>query len=119
LRKAVNIITSNKKRWLRVAMQEELGFSKIRKLNPFIGGFNSGVAYIIGAMFPLAPYLFFTLNTAIPLSIVLTAFGLFFVGAAKGAYTKVNWLKNGLEMLLVGGIAFIVGLIVGKMLSKI
>lgn len=77
------------------------------------GGFYMFGSYILGGLLPLASYLFLPINNAIPTSIVLTLIGLFGIGAFATKFTKQPVIKSGIKMLVVGGIALIVGLVVG------
>ncbi len=77
------------------------------------GGFYMFGSYIIGGMLPLFSYLFLPIKQAVPVSIVLTLLGLFGLGAAATKFTKQSLIKSGLKILVIGGVALVVGLIVG------
>jgi VIT1/CCC1 family predicted Fe2+/Mn2+ transporter len=62
-------------------------------------------------MVPIAP------ESAFPVSIALSGLALFGLGAAKVLVTRLNALRSGLEMLLVGGLAATVAYIVGALLQ--
>ncbi len=53
------------------------------------------------------------------LSAITTALSLFVVGALRVKITKTNWIKSGIEMLLIGGIAATVAYIIGYLLKMI
>ena len=55
--------------------------------------------YFLGLFVQIDPGLAFTI------SIILSGLALFGLGAAKVLITERNWLRSGLEMLVVGGVA--------------
>lgn len=70
-------------------------------------------AYILGGMIPLSAYIIFDWQQALWLSIIMTLSGLFILGAVISRYTQVDWFKNGLRVLLFGGLALIFGVAAG------
>ena len=56
---------------------------------------------------------------AFPISLLLSATALFGLGAAKVLVTRRSALRNGMEMLLVGGLAAGVAYAIGALLSGI
>ena len=78
---------------------------------------NSGVmffSYFIAGFIPLAPYLFFDTIIALKLSVAASLLALFILGATSARLFKINMVKKGLEMLIIGGIAIAIGVIVGR-----
>ncbi len=73
-----------------------------------------GVFYLLGGLVPLLWYLIFPLGIAIPASVVASLALLFIVGAVKGRVVGVSAGRSGLEMLLVGGGAGLVGYLIGR-----
>jgi VIT1/CCC1 family predicted Fe2+/Mn2+ transporter len=71
------------------------------------------IIYLIGLVTPVAP------DTAFTISIVLSALALFGLGAAKVFVTRLNPVRSGLEMLVVGGFAAIVAYVIGALLKNI
>jgi predicted membrane protein (TIGR00267 family) len=72
-------------------------------------------AWLIGGLFPLSPYFFLTVENGIIYSIGITLFGLFFLGMATSAYTKENWLRAGLKIFILAGLAIVVGYTLGHL----
>ena len=68
------------------------------------------LAYLAGLFVPIAS------GVAFEIAISLTAAALFAVGAARVLVTERNWLRSGLEMLVVGGLAAGVAYLVGYLL---
>jgi len=117
LKDIVNKITSNKKIWLNIMMEEELGLVESRFENPRKAAVLMSVSFIFGGILPLAPYFMFNTLTALVLSVILTITGLFCVGAGKTILTKGKWWKSGLEMLIAGGLAAVVAFLIGRAIS--
>jgi len=75
-----------------------------------------GFSTLAGSMVPLAPYLVLPIAQAIPVSIVLSALVLFGTGVLKAKWTGGQWLRSGLEILVVGGLAAAAGYALGLVL---
>ncbi len=114
----VKRLTSNKKRWLNILVNEELGLNNSKMENAVIAGIVMFFAFIFGAFVPLSSFVFvpmdFALKTAIASSLLL----LFFVGAGKTHFTGRSWIKSGFEMVLVGALATGVAYYLGEFASK-
>lgn len=89
-----------------------------KKQNPIKDGLYMGASYIIGGLIPLYPYWFFPVMLAIPLSMISVVIALFVLGYTSGKMTKINPLKNGLEMTTVSVGAAALGFTVGKIVSS-
>jgi VIT1/CCC1 family predicted Fe2+/Mn2+ transporter len=111
----VNRITSDDKLWVRFMMREELGILEEEIENPVRAGMIMGGTFLIGGIFPLIPY-FLIENTYIALKfgILLSVLVFFSIGAGKSILTKTHWLKSGLQVTLLGGLAAAIGFLIGK-----
>ncbi len=69
--------------------------------------------YLLGLLIPISA------ETAFPIAIALSAIALFGLGAAKVVITRLNPVRSGLEMLIVGGLAAVVAYVVGALLKGI
>jgi VIT1/CCC1 family predicted Fe2+/Mn2+ transporter len=83
--------------------REELGLNPDDLGSPWGAAIASFLAFAIGALAPLAPFLITTGSTALTASIVVTAVALLSIGAVISLFTGTSALKGGLRMLLVGG----------------
>lgn len=114
----VKRLTSNKKRWLNILVNEELGLNNSKMENAVIAGVVMFFAFIFGAFVPLSSFVFvpmgFALKTAMASSLLL----LFFVGAGKTHFTGRSWIKSGFEMVLVGALATGVAYYLGEFVSR-
>lgn len=81
--------------------------------NPLYDALVIGVSFIIAGWIPIFPYLLFEKITALYTAIILTVIALFIYGVYKTKYTKKNWFRSGLEMVVVSLFAALVGYLVG------
>ena len=94
--------------------EERVGISEKRLNNPSRHGLATAFAFSSAGVLPLIPYFFnISPNTQFFVAIAATAVSLFSVGALRTLVTGSHWLRSGLEMLFVGGIAAISAYIVG------
>ena len=112
----VRKITSDKRLWLNTMLREELGFPE-KFESPAKLGAIMFVTSLIGGIIPILPYLFMRAADALPLSIATTAAALFVTGASKTIVTKGNWLKGGIEMMLIGMLVAFIGYSIGSILG--
>lgn len=73
-------------------------------------------AYFFAGFIPLAPYLWFKVEQAFPLSIICSVLALLILGYWSGRRTNMAWRKA-LRMALVGGLAILVGVLAGGLLA--
>ena len=76
-----------------------------------------GISVIIGAAIPLSAFLIWESKAGIIPAIFITLFGLFILGAYKGKSVKKDILSSGFEMLVIGGLAALVGLGIGNLFA--
>lgn len=88
-----------------------------QKDNTFLSAIVMFASYAVGGLIPVIPVILFPQNQAIIGSIVAAFTGLFILGFIKGKIVKINKFRSAMEMLIVGGIAAIIGIIVGFILK--
>lgn len=71
------------------------------------------ISYLFGGFIPLVPVFFAPINLILPLSIIFAFLGLLTLGYLKGVLFTTHPIKSSLEVLLVGGLAVLIGLTVG------
>ena len=116
-RRRADQIIKDPARALDESVREELGIGEQRS-TPLNEGIVTGTATAIGALIPVAPFLFFTGTPAIVLSFVLSMASHFGVGAARSVFTGRTILKSGMDMFLVGLGVAAVGYVVGDLVAK-
>jgi len=110
----VKKITSDKKMWLDVMMKDELGLSK-EFTNPIKSAIIVFLAALIGSLIPLVTFFFLPMKLAIIFSLILSAIALFLTGALEAKLTVGNWIYKGIQLMIIGMAAALVGFAVGKL----
>ena len=113
----VNRLTSNKKIWLDVLIEEELGLSKGDGARPVASSVVMFFAFLCGAFIPLSVFFFIPLEFALKTAVVSGLMLLFFVGAGKTYFTGKNWFRSGFEMVFVGSLATWASFYIGGFIS--
>lgn len=85
--------------------------------NLYIGALIMYISYFLGGLVPLVPIVLFRLPEASIISIVFSLVGLFALGVARAKLVKESALRSALEVLILGGIATGIGLLVGLFLK--
>lgn len=76
-------------------------------------------SYFFTGFIPLAPYLYLEPSLALPISITASLAALFALGIFSAKKFRGSIWRKGLEMLLVGGFAIAIGVIVGSITHNI
>lgn len=79
-----------------------------------IGGAIMFGSYVLGGLIPILPVLFFSGQVASVLSVVFAFLGLFVLGYMKARLFAGNVIRSSVEMSVIGGLAVLMGLLVGK-----
>jgi predicted membrane protein (TIGR00267 family) len=77
----------------------------------------SFILFAIGAIIPLLPFLFLTGNTAIIVCVIVSACGLFLIGAAITLFTGKNIWYSGFRQVLFGLAAAAITFGIGKLIG--
>jgi len=85
--------------------------------SPTIGALIMFFSYFIGGAIPALPILLLPLPFAIWPAILFAFFGLFALGWFKGKFVKISPIRSAMEMLVIGGIATIIGVLAGYFLK--
>jgi VIT1/CCC1 family predicted Fe2+/Mn2+ transporter len=116
LEMVVNRITSNPKVWLKVMMQEELGLSA-QFGRPVGAGLVMFVAFIVGGIFPIIPFLFLEGTSALLWSFLVTAGALLSAGAIRSRFTGERPVRAGLELVFMAAIGVGAANGIGRLLA--
>jgi len=103
----VRIQSQNRELWVDEMMVKELGLIPDDR-TPGISALATLGAFLIAGAVPLLVYV---------LGLFVSALALFGLGAAKVFIIEGSWIRNGLEMLVVGGLAASVAYLVGYLLA--
>jgi VIT1/CCC1 family predicted Fe2+/Mn2+ transporter len=97
--------------------REELGLDPEELGSPWSAAVSSLVAFALGAVVVVVPYLFGSGAVALVTAIALSAIALFTVGAALGLLNGKAFLRSGVRQLVVGGGAALVVYFVGHLIG--
>jgi VIT1/CCC1 family predicted Fe2+/Mn2+ transporter len=97
--------------------REELGLDPDALGSPWGAATSSLLAFAVGAVLPVLPYMFGNGTSAFVWSIVLSAIGLALVGSAITLFTGRSPLVGALRMVSIGAIAAGVTFMVGRLIG--
>ena len=117
LERVVELITSDRDRWVRTMLTEEYGLP-LEARSPWFAALMTFSAFIVCGLVPLVPFLF-RMPNAFPISVLLTAAIFFIIGSIKSRWSTVGWWRSGLSTLFVGGIAAALAYAVGILLRRL
>jgi vacuolar iron transporter family protein len=122
LEKAIQVITSDKDRWVDVMMKEELEMFESSK-SPIQSGTMTFVSFVLVGFIPILVYLAdYGMNmnlgkTAFVWSAIFTALGFIFVGYLKSIVNHTSKKKGIFETLVLGVIAALIAYFLGSFLE--
>ncbi|MBV9615047.1 MAG: VIT1/CCC1 transporter family protein [Ktedonobacteraceae bacterium] len=115
LRQIVEHLTSNRERWHRAMIHDELGVVEDTKIRPIQQGIQVGLSFLIGGLIPALPVIF-----SLPFfqwwAYGLTALTALTLGTIKARYTHQGPLRAGLEFLIIVTVGTLAGVGVGLLL---
>ena len=82
-----------------------------------ISGVVMYAGYIAGGLVPLVPILILPIAQSRVAAIVGALIGLLILGYVKGRIVKVSPVRSAIEIFVIGGIATVIGLVVGTVMS--
>lgn len=106
-----------------LGIKSELDYEKAEErvfkahASPVRSGLVTYAAFVSSGLLPLLPFVLSWGNMFIQ-SAVIVAISLFAIGSFRSLFTKKGWLKSGLEMFLIGGVAATIAYLVGYLLDK-
>lgn len=110
---SMEAIVRDKKRWVDLMMREELGLIEEEAASPLKHAAATFSAFLAAGAIPLIPYIFFVTDLQFFSATIFAALAFFGIGAARTLVTGVNWIKAGLEILMIGGAASFVAYMAG------
>ncbi|GAC1416350.1 MAG: hypothetical protein NVSMB57_11760 [Actinomycetota bacterium] len=117
LNEIVRVVTSDEDRWVRVMMTEELGLTPEPPKPAVRAAITTLVAGLVAAAVPVIPFLVISLHPAMIASSALSISVLFMLGAWKGRVTGGRPLREGLELVVIAGLAAGAAVAIGSILK--
>lgn len=114
LEEIVTTVTKDKEGWLRTLVREELGLEKIDKSTLLRVSVTVGIAALIASFVPVTPFFFLPHAQAIVVCLISSAIVLFAIGAYEAKTYVGSWIKNGIQLTLIGLGAAFIGFLIGK-----
>jgi VIT1/CCC1 family predicted Fe2+/Mn2+ transporter len=87
--------------------------------SPIQGAAVMGATFALGALAPILPYLLLPIGVAVYASVIATAGVLFAIGVVKTRWTHGSPIWSGIEILVIGAVAGIVGYFFGSVLPTL
>lgn len=109
---AVEAVSMAAGEFLSEETEQDLSRRK-RRSSPVVGGIIMLISYFAAGMVPIVPIILFPASYAIYVSMAAALVGLFCLGLVKGKLTRKGMLRSGLQVFFVGGIAALIGVVVG------
>ena len=81
------------------------------------GGLIMFFSFIVAGLAPLLPYFFLVGSSALYTSILFSLVILFLLGFVSGRTSTRSVVNRGLKMVILGGLAIVIGIVVGKFLN--
>jgi VIT1/CCC1 family predicted Fe2+/Mn2+ transporter len=117
LDRVVELITSDRERWVQTMLTEEYGLPQEAR-SAWLAAASTFSAFIVCGLAPLLPFLVLSGN-AFLFSIGFTSAVFFAIGSIKSRWSTQSWYRSGMSTLLVGGIAAGLSYIVGILLKSL
>lgn len=73
------------------------------------------ISYLISGLIPVFPYALWSSMIAFWVSMILSLVALFLLGVISAKVSHVHLMKSGLRVLVIGGIAIVGGILMGRM----
>lgn len=117
LNACVEKITSNKQVWLDFLTKSELGLEEPE--NPILGAILTFLSFVFGSFLTLFTYFFNLGLISLVLSSIISFLLLFIVGVLKTKITGEKKIRSGVEMIIIGIVAFIASYGIGSVLEQL
>lgn len=116
LEMVVDVITSDKERWVDTMMVEEYGMPTTYR-SPVKSGAYTFAAFILCGLAPLLPF-FLPIPHPFETAIVLTGIVFFCIGSVKSQWSTQSWIRSGFETLAIGLAAAAIAWAIGHFLKE-
>lgn len=118
-KQVAEILQKYQQSYKKTMVEKELGIEMQPDTVKIPEALTIGISYILGSIFPLIAYFFFSIKIAFPLSLCLTVLALIIVGIIKGKLAELNLFRSTLEIVIVGFLSAGGGYILGVLIPKL
>ena len=95
------------------AIGEEVGLTSEESWPPIKAALFTGLSFAIVSLIPILPFVFMEVNPAVITAAIASIACLFGVGASKAIFTRMSWIRSGLEMMAIGALASVATYAIG------
>jgi VIT1/CCC1 family predicted Fe2+/Mn2+ transporter len=117
LERIVELVTADRKRWVRTMLTEEYGLPREIR-SSWVAAICTFSAFLICGLVPLMPFLL-RASRAFEVSVIMTAIVFIAIGSAKSKWSTASWWRSGLMTLLVGAVAAALAYAAGVILKRL
>lgn len=96
------------------SVKEYAAQKEVSGKDAYTAGIVMFVSFVLASFIPIVAYLFMPVTHAIWVSIALSLAALFIVGMASAKVSNTGFVSRGLRMVILGGAAIMIGVIVGE-----
>jgi len=93
--------------------------SNVALSRSFSGSVVMFFSYFLSGFIVIVPYIVLPPDTALPASIILSLVALFGLGIMSAYISRTSIIRKGITMMVIGGIAILVGIVVGLFVQGI
>jgi len=97
---------------------EETGLTTEQDWPPTKAGLLTGLSFFVASLIPILPFAILPIIPAAITAGIASLIFLFFIGASKAIFTRQNWVRSGLEVLVIGTLAAAVTYIIGQLFPE-
>ncbi|MEK7554076.1 MAG: VIT1/CCC1 transporter family protein [Patescibacteria group bacterium] len=99
--------------------EEYISRSNVNDRPSIISAVLMFISCVLASLIPLIPYIIFTSDIALIVSICLSVLSLFIVGALSARFSRLPMLWRGVRMASLGGAAIVMGVAIGTFMPAI
>lgn len=114
LRRVVELITSDRRRWVRTMLTEEYGLPQEVR-SAWLAAVSTFSAFIVCGLAPMLPYILGR-GDSFAASSAVTGLVFFAIGSIRSRWSTVPWWRSGLSTLAVGAMAAALAYLAGVLL---
>jgi len=92
---------------------EEVGLTSEESWPPIKAALFTGLSFAVVSLIPILPFVFMEVNPAVITAAIASIACLFGVGASKAIFTRMSWIRSGLEMMAIGALASVATYAIG------